>query len=54
MQPFEDGERVSVHTDLLIAGGEDGDFDISIARHARERAIRAQDPPGKGNGATLS
>jgi hypothetical protein len=50
---FRAGETVSVKTDLKIAGAQDGDYEITIARPAKERKIRAQEPPSKGKGAVV-
>ena len=50
---FRAGECVTVRTQLDIAGAKDGEFTITIARQARRRAIRAQDPPSHGRGATV-
>jgi hypothetical protein len=48
---FQAGERVTVKTGLDIAGGKDGEFSITIARRAKRRPIRPQEPINKGKGA---
>ena len=50
---FRAGERVTVRTKLAVAGAKDGKFSITIARQAGRRAIRAQEPPNHGHGATV-
>jgi hypothetical protein len=50
-RPFLAGERVTVRTQLEIAGAKNGDFSLTIAVRAPQRAIRPQEPTSKGNGA---
>ena len=48
---FAAGERVTVRTDLDIAGAKSGDFSVTIARRAKQRPIRPQEPVDYGKGA---
>ncbi|HEX6025657.1 MAG TPA: arylsulfotransferase family protein [Solirubrobacter sp.] len=50
-KPFEEGERVTVRTDLDLVGAKDGEYSITIARRARTPKIRKQEPWSKGKGA---
>ena len=52
-EAFRAGEHVTVKTRLDIAGAKDGEFKITIARPAPQRALRAQEPPDHGRGATV-
>ncbi len=49
-EPFVEGERVTVRTDLNLVGAEDGDYSITIAR-SQEPKTRGQEPYSKGRGA---